>query len=90
MTSLQRSHTRLNWGQHVRFDERYLRAGEVDPLIGDVIEAKAVPGKTVSTLTTGLVTIMVDVDIERLAVHFGGDNAWPPRGPARRPAGNLA
>lgn len=33
-------HAGLNWEDHVRFDERYLRPTEVDALIGDAGKAE--------------------------------------------------
>jgi GDPmannose 4,6-dehydratase len=60
------SHADLDWQEHVRFDERYLRPSEVDALIGDSAKAARVLGWTPSVLTPELATIMVDADIAAL------------------------
>lgn len=60
-------HAGLNWEDHVRFDERYLRPSEVDALIGDASKA-ADKLEWVPTVDTGeLAKIMVDADIAALA-----------------------
>ena len=61
------SYAGLDWQEHLRFDERYLRPTEVDALIGDASRAKDVLGWTGATHTRGLVRIMVDADIAALA-----------------------
>jgi GDPmannose 4,6-dehydratase len=60
------SHADLDWQEHVRFDERYLRPSEVDALIGDSAKAERILGWTPSVLTPELATIMVDADIAAL------------------------
>ncbi|KRE33784.1 GDP-mannose 4,6 dehydratase [Mycobacterium sp. Soil538] len=63
-------HAGLNWEDHVRFDERYLRPTEVDALIGDPSRA-AKKLDWVPTVDGGqLARLMVDADIEALK-HAG-------------------
>jgi GDPmannose 4,6-dehydratase len=60
------SHAGLNWENHVRFDERYLRPTEVDALIGDPSKAEAVLGWKATVHPPMLSQIMVEADIEIL------------------------
>lgn len=64
------SHVGLNWEDHVRFDERYLRPTEVDALIGDPTKAKEKLGWTPTINGRELAKLMVDADIEALT-HEG-------------------
>jgi GDPmannose 4,6-dehydratase len=57
----------LNWENHVRFDERYLRPTEVDSLIGDPSKARDKLGWVPTIHGPGLARLMVDADIEALA-----------------------
>jgi GDPmannose 4,6-dehydratase len=66
-------HAGLNWEDHVRFDERYLRPTEVDALIGDSSKAEQMLGWKASVQPAELARIMVDADIEALK-HEG--RAW--------------
>jgi GDPmannose 4,6-dehydratase len=66
-------HAGLDWEEHVRFDERYLRPTEVDALVGDASKATAKLGWTATVDTEQLARIMVDADIEALS-HSG--NRW--------------
>lgn len=66
-------HAGLNWENHVRFDERYLRPTEVDALVGDASKAQAKLGWKPSVHAPELARIMVDADIEALK-HAG--NSW--------------
>ncbi|AKT50527.1 GDP-mannose 4,6-dehydratase [Arsenicicoccus sp. oral taxon 190] len=59
-------HAGLDWEEHVRFDERYLRPTEVDALIGDASKAKDKLGWEAKVHTPELARIMVDADIEAL------------------------
>lgn len=59
-------HAGLNWEDHVRFDERYLRPTEVDALIGDASKAREKLGWEATVDTAQLARIMVDADIEAL------------------------
>ena len=67
------THAGLDWEEHVRFDERYLRPTEVDALVGDASKAEAKLGWKATVDTEELARIMVDADIEALA-HSG--NHW--------------
>ena len=64
------SHAGLNWQEHVRFDERYLRPTEVDALVGDATKARTELGWTPTVDVAALARIMVDADLEAL-VHEG-------------------
>ena len=64
------SHAGLNWEDHVRFDERYLRPTEVDALIGDPAKAKEKLGWTATIDGRELARLMVDADIDALE-HAG-------------------
>lgn len=64
------AHAGLDWSEHVKFDERYLRPTEVDSLIGSAEKAQRVLGWTPKVLTPQLAAIMVDADIDALA-HDG-------------------
>lgn len=63
-------HAGMNWEDHVKFDERYLRPTEVDALIGDASRAHEKLGWKARVHTPELARIMVDADIEALA-HEG-------------------
>ncbi|MGP5219299.1 GDP-mannose 4,6-dehydratase [Arthrobacter rhombi] len=57
-------HAGLNWKDHVKFDERYLRPTEVDALVGDYSKAEEKLGWVPTVKTPELARIMVDADIE--------------------------
>lgn len=59
-------HAGLDWEEHVRFDERYLRPTEVDALVGDASKAESKLGWKPTVQTDELARIMVDADIEAL------------------------
>lgn len=59
-------HADLDWRDHVRFDDRYLRPTEVDSLIGDSTRAREVLGWTSHVEAPELARIMVDADIAAL------------------------
>ncbi len=63
-------HAGLNWENHVRFDERYLRPTEVDSLIGDASRAREKLGWTPTVDGRQLARLMVDADMEALK-HAG-------------------
>ena len=63
-------HAGLNWEDHVKFDERYLRPTEVDALVGDASKAKDKLGWAAAMHPSELARIMVDADIEALR-HAG-------------------
>jgi GDPmannose 4,6-dehydratase len=60
-------HVGLNWEDHVRFDERYLRPTEVDALIGDASNAERSLGWKATIHTPELARIMVEADMKALA-----------------------
>jgi len=66
-------HVGLTWEDHVRFDERYLRATEVDSLIGDASRARDKLGWVPTIHGRELARLMVDADVEALA-HSG--SSW--------------
>jgi GDPmannose 4,6-dehydratase len=61
------AHVGLDWEKHVGVDQRYLRPAEVDHLIGDPGKAKAELGWEPSVDFKGLVHMMVDADLGRIA-----------------------
>ncbi len=56
----------LDWENHVRFDERYLRPTEVDALVGDASKAEKVLAWKAEVSPEKLAEIMVKHDIEIL------------------------
>ena len=66
-------HAGLDWQNHVKFDERYLRPAEVDALIGDATKAREKLGWQATVDGRALACLMVDADIEALK-HAG--NQW--------------
>lgn len=63
-------HAGLDWEQHVRFDERYVRPTEVDALIGDAEKARSRLGWEATVRPDELARLMVDADMTALA-HEG-------------------
>jgi len=66
-------HVGLDWEEHVRFDERYLRPAEVDALVADPRRARERLGWCATVDARALARIMVDADVEALATegeHF--------------------
>ncbi|RZT87902.1 GDPmannose 4,6-dehydratase [Pseudonocardia sediminis] len=61
-------HVNLNWQDHVRFDESYLRPTEVDALIGDPTKAEKILGWKAQTLPPELARIMVDSELSNRTV----------------------
>ena len=59
-------HVGLDWHAHVKLDPKFLRPAEVDHLIGDASKATKELGWTPAVDFKGLVTMMVDADVERL------------------------
>jgi GDPmannose 4,6-dehydratase len=57
----------LDPAEHVRVDERYLRPAEVDRLVGDPSKAREELGWEPEVSFQGLVDMMVDADLGRLA-----------------------
>lgn len=64
------SHVGLDWEEHVRFDERYLRPAEVDALQGDPTRADTELGWRATVDPHQLARLMVDADIA--ALESGG------------------
>jgi GDPmannose 4,6-dehydratase len=62
-------HVNLNWQDHVRFDERYLRPTEVDSLVGDASKAQNAFGWKYSVGPEQLAQIMVDHDLATITGH---------------------
>jgi GDPmannose 4,6-dehydratase len=60
-------HAGLDWEDHVKFDENYLRPTEVDSLSGDPAKAARLLGWKPSVLAPELARIMVDADSASLA-----------------------
>ena len=60
-------HAGLDWRSHVRLDPALLRPAEVDQLIGDASKARATLGWEPQVDFHGLVRMMVDADVARLA-----------------------
>ena len=57
----------LDWQQYVRLDPSLIRPAEVEHLIGDCSRARAELGWTPTVDFTGLIRMMVDADLERIA-----------------------
>ena len=60
-------HAQLDWKKYVKLDPAMIRPAEVDHLIGSAAKAKADLGWEPSVTFDGLVKMMVDADIKRLA-----------------------
>jgi GDPmannose 4,6-dehydratase len=55
----------LDWREHVRFDERYLRPTEVDQLLGDASLCEEKLGWTPKVFSPELARIMVDAELRQ-------------------------
>ena len=60
-------HAGLDWERYVKLDPAFIRPAEVDHLIGDASKAKTELGWSPTVTFNGLVTMMVDADLKRLA-----------------------
>jgi GDPmannose 4,6-dehydratase len=60
-------HVGLDWEKHVKVDPQFARPAEVDVLQADPSKARRVLGWRPQVDFTGLVRMMVDADLERLA-----------------------
>jgi GDPmannose 4,6-dehydratase len=60
-------HAGLDWTRYVRLDQQLIRPAEVEHLIGDSSKARAQLGWEPSVDFAGLVRMMVDADLERVA-----------------------
>jgi len=68
------SHVGLDYEQHVKTDERFVRPAEVDLLLGDPTKAKRVLGWEPKVSFRELVEMMVDADLAR---HSAAASASP-------------
>jgi len=60
-------HAGLDWRAHVKLDPKCIRPAEVEHLIGDNTKARQALGWNPSVDFNGLVTMMVDADLARVA-----------------------
>lgn len=67
LVELAFQHAGLDWERHVTLDPSLLRPAEVDHLIGDSSKARTRLGWAPTVDFPGLVRMMVDADLERLA-----------------------
>ena len=63
------SYQGLDWNEHVRIDQKFMRPAEVDLLVADPSKAKRVLGWTPRVHFRELVRMMVDADLERHRVR---------------------
>jgi GDPmannose 4,6-dehydratase len=75
-------HAGVDWKRHIRSDPRYFRPSEVDVLEGDAGKARTRLGWKPQVDFVGLVTMMVDHDVElarqeRLLADIGGKASAP-------------
>jgi GDPmannose 4,6-dehydratase len=54
----------LNYEDHVRIDERFIRPAEVDFLVGNAVKVREKLGWRTTVDFAGLVEMMVDADID--------------------------
>ena len=78
----------LDWKEHVRIDERYMRPTEVPHLQADITRARKQLGWEPKIFAEDLVKIMVDADLELIGqpvigegkkivnAEFGGWHTW--------------
>jgi GDPmannose 4,6-dehydratase len=62
-------HAGLDWNKHVTLDPSLIRPAEVEHLIGDYSKARQQLGWSPTIDFTGLVKMMVDADLERVAAE---------------------
>jgi GDPmannose 4,6-dehydratase len=67
LVELAFQHVGLDWRRHVECDPRLLRPAEVNTLCGDASKARRVLGWKPRVTFAGLVQMMVDADLERVA-----------------------
>jgi GDPmannose 4,6-dehydratase len=65
LVELAFKHAGLDWREHVKFDQRFMRPAEVDHLIGNPAKARRVLGWEPEVGFEQLVGMMVDADIAR-------------------------
>jgi GDPmannose 4,6-dehydratase len=71
LVELAFTHAGLDWTQHVKVDQRFIRPAEVDLLIGDPGRARQELGWTPDVSFEQLIAMMVDADIARHREHPG-------------------
>jgi GDPmannose 4,6-dehydratase len=59
-------HVGLDWRPHVKFDPRFVRASEIDNLVGDYTKARTRLGWEPRTRMPALAALMVDADLAAL------------------------
>ena len=64
------SHAGLDWNRHVKLDPKLIRPAEVEHLIGDNAKARQQLGWKPLVDFAGLVKMMVDADLERVAAEI--------------------
>jgi GDPmannose 4,6-dehydratase len=72
------AHVDLDWRDHVRFDDRYLRPAEVDDLVGDASKAERILGWRPAVRVPELAGLMVDAELGALTEG----SRLPPSSPA--------
>jgi GDPmannose 4,6-dehydratase len=72
LVELAFGHAGLDWEQYVVVDEKFFRPAEVDLLIGDSSKARTTLGWEPKVDFQGLVTMMVDADIDLLSGKLDG------------------
>jgi GDPmannose 4,6-dehydratase len=72
------AHVGLDWRDHVRFDDRYLRPSEVDDLVGDASKAESVLGWRPTVFAPDLARLMVDAELEGLQRTAAGQAGGQP------------
>ena len=71
LVELAFSHAGLDWTQHVKVDQRFIRPAEVDLLIGDPTRARQELGWSPEVSFEQLIAMMVDADVARHREHPG-------------------
>jgi GDPmannose 4,6-dehydratase len=77
LVELAFGHVGLDWRAHVRQDPAFLRPAEVDLLIGDASKARRVLQWEPEVDFRGLISMMVDADLERLTAAGEHARAFP-------------
>jgi GDPmannose 4,6-dehydratase len=62
-------HVGLDWNAHVKLDPKFIRPAEVEHLIGDNTKARTALGWKPSVDFAGLIKMMVDADLARVAIE---------------------
>jgi GDPmannose 4,6-dehydratase len=62
------AHVDLDWRDHVRFDQRYVRPSEVDDLVGDASKAELLLGWRPTVRALELARLMVDAEVGALRI----------------------